>query len=112
MPLKSLKVSNYRALKDIEMPLSAFVCLTGENNAGKSSVLQALSLFISGTALATTNYFDPSQPILISVKLAEIGATDLALLVAEHRARIEPLIVDGSITLVRQYGTDGKSQLG
>lgn len=112
MQLKNLKVVNYRALKEVEMPLSAFVCLTGENNAGKSSVLQALSLFLSGTALAATNYFDPAQPILISVKLAEIDAADLALLVPEHRARIEPLIVDGCITLVRQYGTDGKSQLG
>jgi putative ATP-dependent endonuclease of OLD family len=112
MQLKYLKISNYRALKDVEMPLSAFVCLTGENNAGKSSVLQALSLFMSGTALAVTNYFDPAQPILISVKLAEIDATDLALLVPEHRARIEPLIVDGCITLVRQYTTEGKSPLG
>lgn len=112
MFLKHLKITNYRALKEVEMPLSAFVCLTGENNAGKSSVLQALSLFLSGSALAPSNYFDPTQPITISVTLAEIGAPDLALLAPEHRFRIEPLISNQSITLVRQYGTDGKSQLG
>lgn len=55
MLLKHLKITNYRALKEVEMPLSAFVCLTGENNAGKSSVLQALSLFLSGSTLAPSN---------------------------------------------------------
>jgi hypothetical protein len=112
MLLKHLKITNYRALKEVEMPLSAFVCLTGENNAGKSSVLQALSLFLSGSTLAPSNYFDPAQSIMIAVTLAEIGEPDLALLAPEHRARIEPLIANQSITLVRQYGTDGKSQLG
>lgn len=112
MLLKHLKISNYRALKEVEMPLSAFVCLTGENNAGKSSVLQALSLFLSGTTLAATNYFESTQPITIAVTLTEIGDADLALLAPEHRARIEPLIANQSITLVRQYGTDGRSQFG
>lgn len=112
MQLKNLKISNYRALREVEMPLSGFVCVTGENNAGKSSVLQALSLFLSGTSLAPSNYFDPTRPIVVGVQLADIGAADLALLVPEHRARIEPLITDGNLTLVRRYGVDGKSQLG
>jgi len=69
MRLTQLSVTNYRALRDVGIPLSRFGCLIGENNAGKSSFLQALSLFFSGTKLAPTHFFDESQPIRIAVTL-------------------------------------------
>ena len=51
MKLSHLQVLNYRGLREVSIPLSNFVCITGENNSGKSSILQSLSLFISGSAL-------------------------------------------------------------
>jgi len=48
MSLSHLYVSNYRALKDVSIPHSSFFYVTGENIAGESSFLQALSLFLSG----------------------------------------------------------------
>jgi putative ATP-dependent endonuclease of OLD family len=112
MNLSHLHVKNYRGLKDVSIPLSSFVCVTGENNAGKSSLLQALSLFLSGSALKKTDYFDESKEILIEVKISNITPIDLQLLAEEHRERIGSLLVDGSVLLVRRYDTDGKSQLG
>ena len=35
MKLAHLQVSNYRGLRDVSIPLSPFVCITGENNGGK-----------------------------------------------------------------------------
>jgi hypothetical protein len=75
-------------------------------------VLQSLSLFLSGSALKTTDYFDTAQPITIVVTLSEVTTADLKLLAEEHRERIAALVVDKKLTLVRMYGTDGKSQLG
>ena len=75
MKLSHLHVRNYRGLRDISIPLSSFVCLTGENNGGKSSVLQSLSLFLSGSALKATDYFDTSQQISISVTLTQVTAS-------------------------------------
>ena len=112
MKLSHLRVSNYRGLRDVSIPLSSFVCITGENNSGKSSVLQALSLFLSGSALKSTDYFDPTNVLSIAVTLSDITPNDLELLVAEHRGRIAGLVVDGRLTLVRTYRTDGKSNLG
>lgn len=112
MKLSQLRVVNYRGLKDILIPLSSFVCITGENNGGKSTVLQSLSLFISGSALKATDFFDASKPITIAVTLSDVTEADLNLLAEEHRDRIVGLVVDEKLTLVRQYGTDGKSQLG
>jgi predicted ATP-dependent endonuclease of OLD family len=48
MQLKKLHILNFRALADVEVPLSDFGCIIGENNAGKSSVLHALVLVLTG----------------------------------------------------------------
>jgi putative ATP-dependent endonuclease of the OLD family len=112
MKLSHLGVRNYRGLKSVSIPLSPFVCVTGENNGGKSSVLQSLSLFLSGSALKATDYFDAAQTITIAVTLSDVTPEDLKLLAEEHRDRIAALVVDKKLTLVRTYGTDGRSQLG
>lgn len=111
MRMTKLTISNYRALRDVSIPLSHFGCLIGENNSGKSSFLQALSLFFSGSKLSTANYFDESKPIRIEIVFEDIGDADLARLVDEHRGRVRDIIKDGCLVLVRHYGTDGKSSL-
>lgn len=112
MKLSHLHVLNYRGLRDVSIPLSSFVCITGENNSGKSSILQALSLFLSGSALKSTDYFDAANEVSISATLSAVTAEDLELLVDEHRGRIQDIVVDGKLTLVRKYQTDKKSEFG
>lgn len=112
MLLTRLKIKNYRALRDFDIPLSRFVCLTGENNAGKSSVLLALSLFRSGKTLDPKDYYDPTQHIDIEISLTEVTPAYLALLGAEANERISKLVVDKKLTLVRRYDVKGKSELG
>lgn len=111
MRLAQLAITNYRALRDVKIPLSRFGCLIGENNSGKSSFLQALSLFFSGSKLAASHFFDESKPIRIAVTLDGIGDADLARLADEHRTRVAGIVKDGRLVLVRAYGTDGKSTL-
>lgn len=112
MNLSNLHIRNYRGLRDVDIPLSSLVCITGENNGGKSSVLQAISLFLSGSPIRTTDYFDPTRDVSMEITFTALSSADLDLLAPEHRPRIESLIVNSELTLVRQYGTDGKSQLG
>lgn len=111
MRLTNLSITNYRALRDVTIPLSRFGCLIGENNSGKSSFLQALSLFFSGTKLATNHFFDESYPIRIMVTLEDIGDADLARLAIEHRTRVAGIIKNGRLVLVRSYDTAGRSSL-
>lgn len=111
MHLTKLSITNFRALRDVTIPLSRFGCLIGENNSGKSSILQALSLFFSGTKLAASHFFDESKPIRIEVTFEDIGETDLARLADEHRTRIAGIIKNGRLVLVRTYDTTGKSSL-
>lgn len=111
MRLAGFSVKNYRALRDVEVPLSKFCCLIGENNAGKSSVLQALSLFFTGSKLTPINYYNAAEPIRIAVTFDEIDDDDLARLPTEHRSRVSGIVRNRSLVLVRRYGTDGKSSL-
>jgi putative ATP-dependent endonuclease of the OLD family len=109
--LANLTISNYRALKDVSIPLSHFVCLIGENNTGKSSILQVLTLFFSGTALSKTNFYDPSKPIDIEMTFQDIQSTDLDRLAEEHRTKVEAILENNQLILVRHYDLEGKSSL-
>jgi len=104
-----LRVKNFKGLREIDIPLSRFACLIGENNAGKSSVLQAFSLFFSGSALPKTHYFDTARDVRIEVRLNEIADVDIDRLAEEHRTKIKAIVRDGMLTLARLYGADGKS---
>ena len=44
MHITSIRIRNFRGLKDIEIPLARATVLIGENNSGKSSILDCISL--------------------------------------------------------------------
>jgi len=111
MRMKQLNVRNYKGLRDVSIPLSHFGCLIGENNSGKSSFLQAVSLFFSGKQLAPHHYFDPSRPIRIEIVFEEIGNADMLRLAEEHRTKVSNIVRNGRLALVRQYDVEGKSSL-
>jgi putative ATP-dependent endonuclease of the OLD family len=112
MKLTSLKVLNFKGLRDVTIPLSNFVCLTGHNNAGKSSLLQALLCFIDGKKLSKTHYYSADADVVITACFDSINDDDLALIVnEEHRERIRTSLTYGSLTFVRRYSTEGTSRL-
>ncbi|MCC6741975.1 MAG: ATP-dependent endonuclease [Planctomycetia bacterium] len=111
MKMTHLKICNFKGLREVEIPLSPCVCLVGENNAGKSSVLQALALFFSGSPLPRANFFDPAKEVRIEVAFEDVRMEDLARLVDEHRTKIEPIVKSNRLRLVRLYSQDGKSSL-
>ncbi len=107
-----LRVSNFKSLRDVEVPLSPFGCVVGENNSGKSSLLQALMLVSTGAKLSPSYFHDPAQPIRLALAIEGISAADLDALSPEHRPRVEEIVRDGRLVLVREYPPDGKSTLG
>jgi len=111
MKLSNVKVENYKGLRDTECRLSDFVCAIGENNAGKSSLLQALLLFVNGTKLSRAEYYDPDTDILITVTLCGVTEDALSSLTDEQRTKIQPFVTDETLILARRYSTDGSSKL-
>ncbi|WP_274468342.1 MULTISPECIES: ATP-dependent nuclease [unclassified Paenibacillus] len=98
----SLRVENYRGLKEVFIPMSSFVCIIGENNAGKSTTLLAISLFITGSKLTSNDFYDASKPIRVEVEI-KIDEHQLLLLNPDEKAVIETFIQDGKLKLIRRY---------
>jgi putative ATP-dependent endonuclease of OLD family len=111
MKLTSVTVANYKGLREADCRLSDFVCVIGENNAGKSTLLQAILLFINGTKLSRDAFYDPLKDILITVHLSGVTDEVLNKLDDDHRLKLEPYVVDETLALARRYSTDGSSKL-
>ncbi|MCX4508593.1 ATP-dependent nuclease [Streptomyces griseus] len=111
MLISNVNVQNYRGLRDLSVPVSPFGCIIGENNAGKSSILQALDIFFSGPILKDSDFYDAGKMLRIEVTLDEIKDEDLARLAEEHRGRIEKVASGGRLTLSRVYAAPGKGIL-
>jgi energy-coupling factor transporter ATP-binding protein EcfA2 len=112
MEITRLRIVNFKGLRSVDIPTSRFVCLIGQNNAGKSSLLQALLLFIDGKKAEPEMYFDPSNPITITVRLESISDEDLSHITnLEHKSRLSEILIDRSLILVRRYETNGTSRL-
>ncbi len=107
MIITKITIDNYRGIKSDSFSPSPMTCIIGENNAGKSSLLIAISLFFNGSILSKSDYYNPNNEIIIEIEFSDITENDLVRLTKEHKE----IIVDGKLVLVRNYGLDGKSKL-
>jgi len=106
-----VNVVNYKGLKNITTPISNFICVIGENNAGKSSLLQAILLFLRGNKISKSEFYNPSEEIRIEVSFSGITDDALEVIADEHREKIKKYIKNGNIEFVRKYIIDGSSEL-
>ena len=51
MRLRKFTIRNFKAIQSLDLDSDDLLILIGENNCGKSCVLSALSLFLSGSAI-------------------------------------------------------------
>ena len=58
MKLREIAVKNFRNLVDVRIPIEDTTVLVGENNAGKTALLDALRIALPRTSFGRTNPFD------------------------------------------------------
>lgn len=88
MKIARIKISRFRGIKSTELLLPDHVVFVGDNNTGKSSVLEAIDLVLGPERLHRTSPIDEHDfyageyigtdeaPISISVEVVVIGLTD------------------------------------
>ena len=99
--ITKVKIENFKSIKEIELSLAAYTPLVGYNNAGKTNILQALSWVIKKSSLQSTDFFNRENPVVVTAEISGIDAGLLDALEDNHRARVEPHVIDGTISLRR-----------
>ena len=96
--LSKIHIQNFRSCNQVFLPLGDFTPLVGQNNAGKSTILDAIRLVLAPKAFAKTDANDPSQPIIISACVSGITEELIEQIPeAKHRAAITPYCIGGNL---------------
>jgi len=80
MIIERIEITNFRSLKNVDIPCSSLVAILGRNGAGKSTVLHALDMFYNTSAQVTAfDYFDrdTNEDIAIRVTYGELRPDEL-----------------------------------
>ncbi|MDV7676210.1 AAA family ATPase [Acinetobacter baumannii] len=112
MRISNIHIENFRGLKEIDLTPSQMNCLIGENNAGKSTALLAINLFLNGTRISESDYYDKSKEIFIDITFSDLNENDLNKISdEENRSRIQNIIENNTIKFRRKYKLDFTSDL-
>ena len=90
MRLCKFQIKNYKNLEDIEFSWDDIIILIGENNTGKSSVLEALGCFLSGKQISDTLLYrnektNEDNAIELIGTFDNLSATDLQQVAIQGR---------------------------
>lgn len=112
MRLERITIANFKGLRDAQFEPTRFSCLVGENNAGKSTVLQAIVTALNRpTQLPRSLFYDETLPVVFTLRFVEVSEGDLRRLADEHREKIEPLVVESAFSMVVRYKPDDKVEV-
>jgi putative ATP-dependent endonuclease of OLD family len=109
MKIQSVRIKNFRALKDVTIPFESVTTFIGPNGAGKSTVLRALDWFFNGKPGSLTekdcSFGAADEEIEVQVNFADLSEKD--------REALGKYAPDGATTFTawRQRSPDGSDRL-
>lgn len=96
--LSHLVIHNFRACRDVSLPLEGYTPLVGQNNVGKSTILQAIGWVLKPAALSTADFFDPQHSVEVAACIDGISEEVLNRIPEQkHRTAIEPYCRNGRL---------------
>lgn len=110
MHLSYIKIENYRAHSNTEIPLPQLGCFIGENNAGKSTILHAIRFVLEEKKLSADDFRNPKLPVTVTLRFEAIGTEDLKRVSPVHRERVTEMVRNESLTIVRTQDNEGKPE--
>ncbi len=102
MIIKSVRVRNFRCIRDEALECGSLTVLVGPNGSGKSSFLRAIDLFYTLAAKISEEDFyarNTSQPIIITITFIDL--TD------EEKRLYKPYLENGSLTIEKEISFPG-----
>ena len=112
MKLEKIVIENFKGLRNEEFSPTDFGCLVGENNAGKSSVLQAIVIALNRPSQLSSNlFYDASRPVIFTLTFNGVTAAHIDRLADEHRERIASIVTGGVLHLTISYRQNEKVEV-
>ena len=112
MKLEKISITNLKGIRKADFRPTSFGCLVGENNAGKSTILQAIVYSLNRPSqLPLSLFYDTTIPVEIILEFVDIKQRDLLRLAEEHRIKIEDLVRDGAFSLEIRWPATEKCEI-
>lgn len=106
--LSYIRIENFRSCRGVDLPLDSYTPLVGQNNSGKSTILEAIRLLIKPSALTAQDYSDPTKPVVISGLIEGLNEKILERVPEKkHRAAFAPCC-PGGVLWIRVSVQPGK----
>jgi energy-coupling factor transporter ATP-binding protein EcfA2 len=104
MRLKTVRIKNFKGFREASFNPTHFGCLVGENNSGKSTVLQAIVIGLNRpTQLSDDLFYDRATAVEIGLHFDGVLPADLSRLTPEQVAKIAPLVLNGEFSIAVRY---------
>jgi putative ATP-dependent endonuclease of the OLD family len=89
--LSHITIQNYRACRQVSIPIESFTPLVGQNNSGKSTVLKAIQWVLKPASLSISDFGNKDAPVIVSACIYGISQEVLDRIPEQnHRKAIEP----------------------
>ncbi len=115
MILKQAVISNFRGINDPRtIHFNGFNCIVGQNDAGKSTILRALDVFLNETKPTKADYNISGTDNLISIEL-RFDFQNAPLLLGEQietTVEDEELVNEEGLVCIRKTWSVGESTIG
>lgn len=110
--ISCIHIENFRACRNVTLPLDSYTPLVGQNNAGKSTILEAIRWVLKPSNLKASDFHDEEEPVSVAACIDGIYDEVLDRIPhARHRQAIEPYCRDGRLWIrVTAPNTKSKSQ--
>jgi len=96
--LSYLAIQNFRACKNVELPLESYTPLVGQNNTGKSTILAAIKWVLKPSTLSVSDFADSTQPVVVAACISGITEELLQRIPEQkHRTAIAPYCASGNL---------------
>lgn len=110
--MSHVAISNFRACRYVSLPLESFTPLVGQNNTGKSTILEAIKWVLKPGTLVAADFADASKPIVVAACIDGISQDILGNIPEQkHRTAIEPFCRDGKLWVRVVANGTGKNSI-
>lgn len=110
--LSHIAISNFRACRSVSFPLESFTPLVGQNNTGKSTLLEAIKWVLKPSALAASDFADANQPLAVAACIEGVTAELLDNIPEKkHRTAIEPFCKNEKLWVRSVANGTGKNSI-